>query len=78
MAFSLRNILVVLISYVIMLVAGHFIVEAVVSRLWKRYLPSMERHTPLPAIVGTLDRFLFATSLFAWRKGAYSSVLLLN
>lgn len=62
MAFSLWNISVILIGYVVMLVAGHFIVEAVVSRLWKRYLPSMERSTPLPAIVGTFDRFLFATS----------------
>jgi len=62
MAFSLWNFSVVLIGYVIMLVAGHFIVESVVSRLWKRYLPSTERHVPLPAIVGTLDRCLFATS----------------
>lgn len=46
----------------VMLVAGHCIVESVVSRLWKRYLPSTERHTPLPAIVGAFDRFLFATS----------------
>lgn len=62
MAFTLWNVSVILINYAIMLVAGHFIVESVVSRPWKRYLPSTERHTPLPAIVGAFDRFLFATS----------------
>lgn len=62
MTLSAWNIGVVVIGYLIAIAAGHLIVGPIVARLWKRYVPSLERHTPLPAIVGAMEIVLYMSA----------------
>lgn len=62
MTLSAWNVSVIIILYLAAIAAGHFVVGPIVSHLWKRYLSGMERHEPLPAIVGAIDIVLFISA----------------
>ena len=63
MTFSGKNILVVVIGYLVALGIGHFVVGTIISRLWKQHIPKeVNRNMPLPRLVGALDIFLYMSS----------------
>lgn len=54
--------MILVVGYILSLGLGHLIAYQAVTRLWKRYLPTVDEQVFLPAIVGVMDRFLFTTS----------------
>lgn len=62
MTFSIWNIGILAIGYAVALLVGHFVVGPIIDRLWKHYVPSLERHPALPAIIGALDLVLYISS----------------
>lgn len=62
MTLSIWNIGILTIGYTVALLVGHFGVGPIVDRLWKHYVPSLERHPALPAIIGALDLVLYISS----------------
>jgi hypothetical protein len=66
---SISNIAIVVVGYLISVVGGNLILEPIIGRLWKRYIPKhVNRHAPLPALVGMLDRFLYTTAILVGKE----------
>ena len=63
MIFSAYNIVSVLVGYVLGLFGGHLIVSRIVNSNWRKFLPKLKQHHPLPMIIGYLDRFIYITSI---------------
>ena len=61
--FSVNSIVIVLVGYVLGLFGGHLIVSRVVNSNWRKFLPKIKQHHPLPMIIGYLDRFIYITSI---------------
>jgi|CXWL01.1.fsa_nt_gi hypothetical protein len=61
------NILITIVGYIISLLGGYLIINPIVIKLWKQYIPSRLQHGNLSAVVGVLDRFLFTTAFLMGR-----------
>jgi hypothetical protein len=68
MPLSAWNIAVVVIGYLLSLVGGRIIIENIIGRLWKEYIPpEYARQPKLVAYVGFIESFLYTSATLVGR-----------